>query len=65
MDLTFDNKSTFTNAPITLWVVAPPVIQVLNNTEYYYTFEEQVFIKITGLNLDSSGEVYVRVGDQV
>lgn len=26
VDITFDNKVTFTNAPITLWVVAPPVI---------------------------------------
>jgi len=45
--------------------VAPPVIESLNNTEYYYTFEEMVFINITGKNLDSSGEVYVMVGDQV
>jgi len=35
-----------------MYIVDAPVIREFNNTEYYYTFNEQVFIKITGLNLD-------------
>jgi hypothetical protein len=51
-DLSFDNGNTFAKRPIPMYIVDAPLIRELNNTEYYYTFNEQVYIEITGLNLD-------------
>ena len=48
-----------------IYVISEPVILSLNLTQYYYTFNEQVYVLLTGSNLDTTGIVYVRVGVQV
>lgn len=46
-------------------MIPEPTMVRLNSTEYFFTFNEQVYIELEGTNLDKSGTVYVRVGDQV
>jgi hypothetical protein len=46
-----------------MYIIDEPIITELNNTAYYYTYNDWVYIKITGLNLDKSGTVYVKVND--
>jgi hypothetical protein len=65
LDLSFDRGETFSTGTQDIFVIEEPTIVKLNSTEYYYTFNEQVYIELEGTNLDKSGLVYVRVGDQV
>lgn len=65
VDLTVDNGVNWSANKVGIYVVPEPRIVSLNNTEYYFTFNERVFIELTGANLDKSGFLYVRVGDQV
>lgn len=46
-----------------MYIIEEPIITALNNTAYYYTFNDWVYIKITAQNLDKSGTVYVKVND--
>jgi hypothetical protein len=63
VDLTFDNGNTYTVSPLPLYIVDEPIVTALNNTLYYYTYTEQVYIRLEGTNLDQSGRVYVKVAD--
>lgn len=65
VDLTIDTGITYSANQVGVFMIDPPSILSLNNTEYYYTFNERVFIELQGVNLDKSGFLYVRVGDQV
>jgi len=65
LDLSFDRGETFSTGTQEIFVIPEPTMVRLNSTEYFFTFNEQVYIELEGTNLDKSGTVYVRVGDQV
>ena len=65
VDLTYDARVTYSAAPIIIELIPAPEIAFLNNTAFFYTHHEQVYIKITGKNLAKGMHLYVRVGDQV
>ena len=64
VDVTFDKQVTYSAAPIIVELIPAPVIVALNNTAYYYTHHEQVYIELTGVELAKGMHLYVRVGDQ-
>ena len=61
--ITIDGGNTFSENTIPVSVVQPPVILALNNTEYFYTLDEQVYVEIRGYNFKTSKHTYVRIGD--
>jgi hypothetical protein len=63
VDLTIDKGVTYSSNKVCVYLINEPTIVSLNNTEYYYTYNERVFIELKGNNLDKSGFLYVRVGD--
>ena len=65
VDLTFDRQVTYSASPVVIELIPAPEIIRLNNTEYYYTHHEQVYIELTGRYLSKGMYLYVRVGDQV
>jgi len=65
IDLTFDAGITYSANTVGIYLIEEPSIVALNNTEYYYTYNEQVYIEVTGTGLDKSGFLQVRVVDQV
>ena len=48
VDVTYDSRVTYSAAPIVLELIPAPVILALNNTEFYYTHHEQVYVELTG-----------------
>ena len=65
VDVTYDRWVTYSASPVIIQLIEAPIIVSLNNTEYYYTHHEQVYIELVGVNLAKSMHLYVRVGDQV
>ena len=65
VDLTLDEGITYSANQVPVILIAAPVISELNNTAYFYTFTEQVYIEVKGSNLDHGEYLYIRVGDQV
>ena len=63
VDLTYDRQVTMSAQSVVVELIPAPKIVALNNTEYYYTHHEQVYIELTGENLGKSDVLYVRVGD--
>ena len=48
VDLTLDAGITYSANQVPVIMIAAPVISELNNTAYFYTFTEQVFIELKG-----------------
>ena len=65
VDLSIDAGVTYSANQVPILLIEAPVILGLNTTEYYYTFNEQVYVELRGLHLDNGEYRYVRVGDQV
>ena len=63
VDLSIDKGITYSANKVGVYLINEPLILALNNTEYFYTYNERVFITLDGVNLDKSGLLYVRVGD--
>ena len=63
VDLTYDKKVTYSSAPVPIELIPPPIILSLNNTAYFYTHHEQVWIALTGKHLDKGMHLYVRIQD--
>lgn len=63
VDLTIDNGITYSANKVGVQLISEPEIVSMNNTDYFYTFNERVFIELTGNNFDKSDKLYVKVGD--
>ena len=63
VDITYDQSVTFSQNTVPIHMVPAPEIKSLNNTAYYYTHHEQVYIELRGRFLSRTTQLYVRVGD--
>lgn len=63
IDLSVDGGIKYSNNFQTIFVIEPPIVVGLNNTNYYYTLNESVFIAVTGYYFNASGNIYAQVNN--
>lgn len=63
VDLSVDGGLKFSYSPQTMYVIDAPILVDLNNTQYFYTLNETVNIKVTGYYFTQSGFISARVDE--